>query len=154
MDRDAQALKKSFLLRARQPWGLVAYMRGCCTIASIESDSAVRSERIAEVRRLARRLDEEKGTSWGPTYAALLHASADNAAGKRDSAVAWLRRGLRQAEEAELGPHAWAARYQLGKALGGDEGREHVAQAEQALREEGVRVPERMVALYLPGRWG
>ena len=48
---------------------------------------------------------------------------------------------------------ARAARYQLGQLLGGDEGAVLVAEAEHAMKAEGVRAPARMAGFLLPGRW-
>jgi hypothetical protein len=107
---------------------------------------------VAEARRVAKRLEKENFV-WVPAYVAMIRAGADNAAGDRDSALAQLREALRHAEAADLGPQAWAVRYQLGKLLGGDEGRGLVAEAERLMGDEGVRSPERTAARYVPGKW-
>ena len=49
--------------------------------------------------------------------------------------------------------YATAARHQLGTLLGGDEGAQLVARAEEAMRAQGVRVPRRFAATLVPGRW-
>ena len=49
--------------------------------------------------------------------------------------------------------HAASARRQLGVLLGGDAGAAAVAQAEEAMKALGVRVPERYAQMLLPGRW-
>jgi hypothetical protein len=151
-EREARALRRSLLLYAANARGMTAYLQGRCAIASIEAAPAARGARVAEARRIARRFDKDTAT-WAPTYAAILHAGADNADGDPDSAATWLREAVRRAEAIGLGPQAWAARFQLGRLLGGDEGRELVAQAERSMRDEGVRSPERMAAWAVPGRW-
>jgi tetratricopeptide (TPR) repeat protein len=150
--RDAHALRKSFLLHSQLIRGFTAYLRACCAIASIDASPKVRVARVAEARRMARRLGKETA-AWGPTLTAIVRAALANAAGERSVAVASLREALRHAEAADLALHGWAVRYQLGTAIGGDEGRDHVLQAERAMTDEGVRAPARVAALLVPGRW-
>ena len=152
LERDAPKLRRSFLLRAQMVRGMTAYLRGCCAIASIEAQPSLRAQHVAEARRIARQLRNETA-AWGTPFATIIRAAAENASGDRETAVRSLRDALRSTEGAHLGPQAWATRYQLGKALGGDEGRDHIVQAEGAMREEGVRSPERTANLLLPGRW-
>ncbi len=152
--RDARALKKSFLLHSQSVRGFTAYLRGCCAIASIDAatPASSRRARVGEVRHLGRRLEREQ-SPWGPPLAAMLLASAANAAGERADAIDWLRRAVERAEGVEMALHAWAARHQLGAILGGDEGKALLAQAEQSMAAEGVRAPARMARLLVPGRW-
>ena len=91
--------------------------------------------------------------AWGQAFAAILNAAAANADGDLSSAVAWLRDALRHAEEADLASHASAVRYHLGLAVGGDEGRESASLAHRTMRDEGIRSPQRLAALFVPGRW-
>ena len=49
--------------------------------------------------------------------------------------------------------HATVARHRLGTLLGGDEGHAMVDRANEAMAGEGIRCPERWMAIYLPGRW-
>jgi hypothetical protein len=48
---------------------------------------------------------------------------------------------------------AEAARYQLGRLLGGDDGRALVESARLALEARGVRSPVRFVSMMVPGRF-
>jgi tetratricopeptide (TPR) repeat protein len=152
LERDAPKLRRSFLLRAQMVRGLTAYLRGCCVVASIDEQPSLRAERVAEARRIARQLGRETA-AWAPTLATAIRAAAEIASGDRGAAVNALRDALAHAQAAHLGPQAWAAQYRLGMALGGEEGRTHIALAEGAMREEGVRSPERTAYLLLPGRW-
>jgi hypothetical protein len=152
VERDARALRRSLLLNSGLIWGMTTYLKACSAIASIEAAPATRKERIAEARRIARALGK-RPSGWRATHAALVHAVADNAAGDTASAAARLREAVRHAEASELAPEAWAAQYQLGKLIGGDEGRELVARAEGSMHEEGVRSPERLAGCIVPGRW-
>jgi hypothetical protein len=139
-------------LQAELVWGLTEYLRGCAVVVAIENVPADRRARVDQARRIARELGKKQAV-WAPTYSAIVRAGAENAAGDRASAVTWLREAERHAVEAELEGQASAVRYQLGKALGGVEGRELVERAERELRAEGVRSPERMATFHVPGRW-
>jgi hypothetical protein len=152
LERDARALRRSLVLNAGMIRRLTRYQRAYCAIASIEAAPATRRERVAEARRIAQQLEKEPAV-WLPAFVAIIRASADNAAGDPASAVVRLREAVRHAEAADLPPQAWAARYRLGKMLGGDEGRQLVDQAERSMRDEGIRSPERTAAWLVPGRW-
>jgi hypothetical protein len=101
---------------------------------------------------MARRLRKES-IAWGPTFAAIVGAAAANAEGDRSLAVTLLRDALRLAEESDLARHASAVRYQLGLAVGGDEGRESASLAHRTMRDEGIRSPPRTAAVLVPGKW-
>ncbi len=152
LERDAKALRRSFLMRSRFIVGFTAYVRACGAIASIDAEPALRPARVREARRLARQL-ERAPAAWSKTLASLARAAAANAAGDRDEAIEALREALARCEGVGMRLHAWGARYRLGSLLGGDEGAALVAQAEQAMTAEGVRNPDRMASIHLPGRW-
>jgi hypothetical protein len=152
LERDERALKGSMLLRSRLIRNLTGFLRGCCTIASIDADPASRSARVGEARLLARELEGEPAP-LGKALASLLRAATANAGGERAEAKEALREAVERTEGAELWLYSWAARYQLGSLLGGEEGAALVAQGEQAMAAEGVRAPARMASLLLPGRW-
>ena len=101
---------------------------------------------------MGRLLERERGV-WGPPLACLVLAVAANAAGERSKAIESLRAAIERAEAAEMALHAWAATYQLGSLLGGEEGRALATRGEQAMTAEGVRAPARMARYLVPGRW-
>jgi hypothetical protein len=127
-------------------------MRGRAAIASIGSRAELRKARIAEARRLARRLAREYD-AWTGAPASLLRAMAENAAGDRLAAVAALREGIDRAEATRTIVYALPARYRLGELLGGDEGRALIQQALEGMTAEGVRNPKRWIACQMPGEW-
>jgi eukaryotic-like serine/threonine-protein kinase len=150
--RDMPQLKRSFLLHAGFIRAATFYMRGRAAIASIGSRADLRQSRIAEARRLARKLARE-AEAWTHALAFLLRAIADNAAGDRAAAVAALQEGVERAEATGTILYALPARYRLGQLLGGDEGAAMVRRAVEAMTAEGVRKPERWVACHMPGDW-
>jgi len=152
IERDARALKRSFLLHSCSIRGFTAYLRGCCAIASIDADPTRLRARVAEARRLARQLESEPA-AWSRALGCLVRAAAENADGETSRSIQVLRAALECAEEAGMRLHAWAARHRLGTMIGGDEGSALVVAAEGAMSAEGVRAPSRMAALFLPGHW-
>ncbi len=151
--RDEAAFKKSLLGNVQVLRVLTWYLRGRCAVASADAVPQLRSARLAEARRLARRLAKEK-MSWASLAGSIVTASVANATGDRPGAIAALREVLAGATEAELMLHVAAARFQLGSLLGGDAGRDMVVHADEEMASRGVRSSERMSARLVPGRWG
>jgi hypothetical protein len=152
LERDARVLRRSLLLRVELVRGMTAYLRGCCAIASIGHAPSEKELRIAEAHRLARHLSKQRAP-WAATLSTVVRACALNAAGDRATGVSTLREAIRHAEGAHLWPQAWGARYQLGRALGGTEGRGLVEEAERCMRDEGIMAPGRTAATVIPGVW-
>ncbi len=71
--------------------------------------------------------------------------------GEEDGAIELLRGAAGAFEQAQLKLYAAATNRQLGRLLGGDEGRALVAQADESMRAEGVVRPERVAAMLAPG---
>jgi tetratricopeptide (TPR) repeat protein/predicted Ser/Thr protein kinase len=152
VDRDTRALKKSLLLAVQHMRVQTAFLRGRCAIASLDAEPTMRARRLAETRRIARRLEKE-GMGWSAPFAAILKAGAANAEGDRAGAIAALRTAIDLALAAHMAGYATACRYQLGSLLGGEEGGELVTLAEGAMRAQGVCVPSRFAATLVPGHW-
>ncbi len=151
--RDQPAYRRSLLGNVQVLRVLTWYLRGRCAIASLDAVPAERGARVAEARRLARRLAREN-THWAALTGSILTASVANATGDRPGSIAALRDVLAGATAAELMLHVAAARYQLGSLLGGEAGKAMVAQADDEMASRGVRAPARMAARLVPGRWG
>jgi eukaryotic-like serine/threonine-protein kinase len=147
------ALKRSFLLHSGFIRAMTLFTRGRLAIASIASAPELRGARIAEARRMARRLEREYDP-WTAALAALVRAAADNAAGDRAAAVSTLRIAIERAETTDTVVFAVIARHRLGELLGGEEGRDLVRAAHGAMSTEGIRDPERWMAVFMPGNWG
>jgi len=101
---------------------------------------------------MAGRLKRER-MPWTAPLASILRAACANEARDYPLALASLRAAVAEAESADMAMYAAAARHRLGSALGGDEGRELLRQAEAAMALEDVRAPARFAALLVPGRW-
>jgi hypothetical protein len=152
LEQRQRRLNTSFLLHAGFIRASTLYMRGRAAIASIRSRPEMRQARIAEARRMARRLAREYD-AWTGVLATLLKAMAENAAGDRATTIAALRDGIDRAQATDTILYALPARYRLGELLGGDEGRALTQRAVEAMTAEGVKDPERWVGCHLPGDW-
>jgi hypothetical protein len=151
--RDEVAFRRSLLGQVQVLRVLTLYLRGRCAIASLDAVPSERVARLAEARKLARRLAREK-MPWASLDGSILTASVANATGDRPGAIAALRDVLAGATAAEMMLHVAAARYQLGSLLGGEAGKTMVAQADEEMASRGVRSAARMAARLVPGRWG
>ena len=91
---------------------------------------------------------------WIAPLASLVRAAVANAEGDAVKAVAALRLAAERADAAGMTLHASSARHQLGRLLGGDDGERLRREAETAMSSQGIRAPERIATMILPGRWG
>jgi hypothetical protein len=151
--RDERAFRRSLLGHVQVLRILTWYLRGRCAVASVDAVPSERHARLAEARKLARKLGREK-MPYASLTGSIVTASVANAAGDRAGAITALREVLAGATAAELMLHVAAARYQLGSLLGGERGKAMVAQAEEEMATRGVRSTARMAARLVPGRWG
>ena len=151
--KDMPALKRSLLLHVQFVRGVTDYAIGRCAVASIEARPERRRARIAEARRVARRLERER-MPWTAALAALVIAAVENAEGNRAGTLTALREGRDASERAGMSMHTAAANHRLGQLVGGDEGDALVRSAREVLAGEGIRNASRWIEIYLPGAWG
>jgi eukaryotic-like serine/threonine-protein kinase len=111
--------------------------------------SAVRAER-RRAWRMVRRLRRRRGPVtrlWGELVRAGLYASK----GRTERAVTTLEPLVNAFEQTSSHLHAACARWRLGETVGGDRGAALIDAAQRWFRGEGVRRPERLVAMMAPG---
>jgi eukaryotic-like serine/threonine-protein kinase len=150
--RGAAEVRRSFILESQFLRISSDYVRARCAIAIAASDPTGRAARLAEARRLTARLARERA-SHGAALAALLAAGVASVAGDRAGAARSLRAAIDLGERVEMALQVEAARHQLGRLLGGEEGRHLVDAARTALASQGVRAPLRFVSMIAPGRF-
>ena len=93
-------------------------------------------------------------TLWGDPLALLLRAGASATRGETEAALRFLESAEAGFGSASMALHAAAARRRRGEVLGGDTGRELVADADVWMGAQSIKNPERMTAMLAPGRWG
>ena len=84
-------------------------------------------------------------------FAACLRAGLAAQRGDPSGVLEHLRAGLEGAEAVGDGFRALAARYYLGRLLGGDEGTSCRTTAAATFEREKIRNPERLAATFIPG---
>jgi hypothetical protein len=153
LGRDARSLKKSHMLSVQLIRAFTHFVRGRSAIASLEGlPEGERVARLMEARRSHELLGRE-AMPWTAPLAAILEACLANVEGDVSRAERALRLAIERGGVAEMTLHADAARFKLGALLGGEEGTAMAQQARDALKAQGVRVPERYVRMLLPGYW-
>jgi tetratricopeptide (TPR) repeat protein len=125
---------------------------GRLAVASIPAHPAQRKRRMAQARKVVRRLKREY-EPLGLTMALLLEATIENALGNKAAALGALKSGIARAEEVDAFVLAVPARYRLGELLGGEEGKSMQMAAFQQMSAEGIRDPERWTQIFMPGAW-
>ncbi|APR84669.1 Serine/threonine-protein kinase PknA [Minicystis rosea] len=98
----------------------------------------------------ADRIARERMT-WSDPLSSLLLAGAAAIQGDVDHAEALLRESVAGLERADMPLYAAAAKWQRGRLLGGDSGRELITTAEKWMAEQGIANKARMVAMLAPG---
>ena len=148
--RDLPRLKRSLLLVSQFCRVQTNFVCGCCSIAAAEGPQ--RAARLAQARRIARRLDRE-GLEWPRSYAMLLRAGIAQVEGDSQAAIAELRRFIDVGERLGVQLIVASARYRLAGLVGGDEGSALAQSAQLTANEQDVRRLDRFANLYLPGVW-
>jgi hypothetical protein len=100
--------------------------------------------------RDAARLDRLR-EPWASAHARLLRAGIDWANGDHPRAQTGLKAAAEAFADQGMHLHAAAARYRLGEVLGGIQGSALVAAGALWMREQSIRDPARLVAVYAPG---
>jgi hypothetical protein len=107
---------------------------------------------LAAAERDARRIERERA-HWGDGLARMLRAGVAATRGDRATALALVSAAERSLHAADMELYAAAARRRRGEVLGGNEGQTLVESADLWMGEEGIRNPERMTAMLIPGVW-
>jgi serine/threonine protein kinase len=117
-----------------------------CAMARPEQRKSLLTAALADAREL-----ERSPIGWCGSASLLLRAGVAMVQGGRDAAIARLRQAIPGFEQVDMPMHAAAARRQLGRLLGGDEGETLVATADAWLRRQDVQRPDRFAAMLAPG---
>ena len=145
------ALGRSLLLRVVMIRAEMLHLDGRIALAEAAAeDLGGRTTSLRRARCAARKLRRIRlpiARSW----ARLLEASAAQLEGSGTRAAALLRSALAELDASETALHAAAARTRLAEIVGGAEGEGLAARARAWMTAQGVRNPDRLVAMLLPG---
>jgi hypothetical protein len=144
-------LARSRLLMNQLIRVVMVELRGRAALAVLRAgETGERSARLlTRARSDAGRLERQR-RPWASGLAALLRAGVASSSEDDDGTRRHLERGLAYLEQADMALHAAAARHRLGRLLGGASGAELIEQAQRYMKAQGVRAPERMVAMLVP----
>jgi serine/threonine protein kinase len=117
-----------------------------CAMARPEQRRSLLAAALADAREL-----ERSPIGWCGSTSLLLRAGVAMVHDDRAVAIARLRQAIPGFEQVDMPMHAAAARRQLGRLLGGDEGESLVAAADAWMRRQDVKRPERFAAMLAPG---
>ena len=147
MDGALEPFKSALMLRVQTIRTSALFSRGRAAVAAAR---AGRPELLRVAAADARALNKE-GVAYASTLGTIIAAAVAHARQDLETTAARLREAAQHAEAAEMRLHAESARWELGRLLGGDEGRALVAEAERLVRAEGVRDPAAMIATFTTG---
>jgi tetratricopeptide (TPR) repeat protein len=142
-------IAKSLLLRVQLIRGLWWHTRARSALAAATAVAdGERLVRLAE--RDARRLEKEN-MAWIEPLARIVRAAIAVRRGDASTAIQLLEDTVKRFDQVDMPLYAAAARRRLGELLGGDTGRDLVAQANSWMASQGVVDASRMTALFAPG---
>lgn len=129
-----------------QSWDL----RARCALAAAgeTEDRSFIAHLLAQAEAGARKI-ESAGSSWSAALAGALRAGAASIRGHRDTALGQLEIAARAFSESDMAAHAAVARRRFDRLFSGSAAPDD----ERLLQELGVRDPDRLAAVLLPGRW-
>jgi eukaryotic-like serine/threonine-protein kinase len=94
---------------------------------------------------------EKKNVPFGFPYILYIKGCVSHLQGDEDRAVKILREAIEAFKKSQFKLNAAATSRQLGRLLGGDEGRALIVQADNIMKREGIVCPDRVAAMLAPG---
>jgi hypothetical protein len=150
VDRRWPALRRSLQLQTQLVRINMVDLRARAIVASAEREPARRAALLRRAGRDVRRLARE-GSGLGAVYAAALRAGMARLSGQPEETARHLRDVISAGEAVHDGLRTLFARHHLAALVGGEEGAALRAAAEAVLAREGIRNPQGLGAVYLPG---
>jgi hypothetical protein len=143
-------LSNAYLLRMPMLAHTLRHLRGRTAIAQARSDRADRELLLRDAADCGVKLCNARApfaVGWG--FA--LRAGVDATRADRERAVQRLEQAEAAFYESEMTLYAAATRFQIGRLLGGERGRELNERATEWFEAQDVRNPEAFIATLLPG---
>jgi hypothetical protein len=148
IESQTKPLEKSLLLRTQGLRIDAAHLRARLALAS-----AVGSDRATRLKIAAAGANaiSKENMAWSNPLADLIRAALAYQHGDPVKSIALTRDAIAGLEQADMALYAAAARRRLGQLIGGDEGRELIAQADEWLGRQQVRNPAAITRVMAPG---
>ena len=107
-------------------------------------------DELTLAENLARKIEKER-MSWAKPFATLIHATVAKRRNQSEHAATLLAEAIQGFENAGMNLYAAAARRRLGETLGGDRGRQLIAQSDAWMTAQRIKAPELMTRMLVPG---
>jgi len=143
-----KALEKSMLLRIQGLRIDALHIRARLAVASATGDQRERHLRLAE--RLAAKIESEEMAYANP-FATMIRAGIARRRSDDKRAISLLEKAAYDFDAAHMRLYAYASRRRLGEMIGGDRGRQLVAETEEWMSKQEIKNPVRMMNLLAPG---
>jgi tetratricopeptide (TPR) repeat protein len=144
------ALTRSFLLRVSMVAYTMRHLRARAAICQAATDPGQRELLLKDADDSGAKLADAR-IAYAAGFGHAVRAGVDAARGDLDRAAQRLERAEAAFYESDMTLYAAATRYQLGRLRGGERGEELRSRAAEWFEAQGVRKPQRFVAMLLPG---
>jgi hypothetical protein len=140
-----------FLLRSSFFDTFLWFERGKCAVAAAaESEGKERIRLLGEARSAERKVSKRR-SPWGAGMAYELRAALAHAEGDSAGCLDLLAQSQTAFDEADVKMTTWAISWVRGKLVGGEAGQKMVSAAELLMKQQGIRRPDRIVEIVVPG---
>jgi len=150
------ALSHSLILRIQTFRIEALHLRGRLALAAATSTDPAPGADAAQLLRAARRsvnrLANER-TTWARAFSQLIHAGLCASHGRQTDAARALVSAEADFESSDMALYVSVTRRCRGLLVGGNEGRMVVDAADERMRSQGIKNPERITMMLAPGRW-
>jgi hypothetical protein len=143
------ALDRAMLLQMQFARIQALALRGAAALAAAQGAKNPKPL-VREAERDAKKLNAEK-LAWPSALSRLILAGAAAVRGDVGGARSHLKAAISGFDALEMALYAAAARRQLGRILGGEEGRDLVEEADSVMARRGIKYPHRMASVFAPG---
>ncbi len=150
LERQARTFTRSLTGKLSSLFNIMVYYRlayGALAHAMVAKDKRP----VWDVAERQAKLLTKDNSPMALAYVSIIRAAIAHQKGDEEAATAGLRDAVRAFDKLQYKMYAAAARRQLGRILGGDEGRSLIERADVAMGEEEVVNPERIAAMLAPG---
>ena len=148
IETQTKPLEKSLLLRTQGLRIDALHLRARLALAS-----AFGRDRASRLQIAAAAADSisKENMAWSNPLATLIRAALSYQQKDVSGSIALTREALKGLEAADMALYAAAARRRLGELIGGEEGRELIARAEEWFSRQQVKNPSAVTRLMAPG---
>jgi serine/threonine protein kinase/tetratricopeptide (TPR) repeat protein len=149
MEGQLGALEKSMLLRIQVLRIEAMHLKARAALATAGTSNR-KEHRLKVAEIMAQRIAKEQ-IAWAMPFASVVRAGVAHQRGEASRAVGLLSEAVESFDLADIDLYAAATRRRLGEALGGERGRQLVAEADAWMRNQEIQDPAAMTRMLTPG---